>query len=119
MFPVTAVLLGGNPLNAIFVIWWAVGGYGIYAGIRATIALGKVPFSLDRKYQIGILMGIISFLPLIVLLSIDRGFGTSKFIVLAAVGLIPACYLFIYSIMVQKYNEPNNAAQKDRQGRLC
>ncbi len=99
LFAVPSVFIG-NPLNILFVVWWGIGGYGIYSYIRATMKLSQAPFVPDEKHQIRVLLGILSFLPLIPLtLSGEIGFAkVSKYIImLSAIGLIPACYLLVHS----------------------
>jgi len=104
LFAVPSIFIG-NPLNGFFVLWWGIGGYAIYSTIRAILALGKTPYAINVKYQIGILLGIITFLPLIPLsLSGAMSFGiVSEYITYFAVlSMIPASYLLIYSLIKAK-----------------
>jgi len=114
MFALPAVVFG-NPFNLFYVIWWGIGAYGIWSGIRAAIAYGKPDYILEYRYRIGIVLGIVAFLPVMPLaFSRQIGFGpVSSFIIrLAFLGLFPASILLLLSF--KKFqNDPENPSHAD------
>ena len=103
----------GNPLNILFVIWWAVGGYGIYSGIYACIALDRPLYVLPIAKRIGIALGILAYTPLISFSFQGYiGFGViSIFVIrLAFLGLVPAIVLLALSFRrnIEQDGPPND-----------
>ena len=99
LFALPSVFIG-NPLNLLFVIWWGIGAYGIWSGIRAAIAFGEPNYTLSQRHQTGIILGILAFLPVIPLsCSGQIGFGaTSTYIIRSSfLGILPAVILLISS----------------------
>lgn len=100
LFALPSVFIG-NPLNLLFVIWWGIGAYGIWSGICAAIAYGEPNYSLCLRHQIGIILGILAFLPVIPLsYSGEIGFGiiVTYIIRFSFLGLLPAGVLLISSL---------------------
>ena len=92
-------IFSGSPLNVVFVAAWILGGYGIYSGAIAIASVGNSPYLLKNKYKIGILLGVLIFIPLIIV-------SPSKEIklgwrYLAFMSILPACLLLIFSTVNQ------------------
>ena len=100
LFALPSVFIG-NPLNLLFVIWWGIGAYGIWSGIRAAISFFREHnYRLSQRHQTGIILGILAFLPIIPLsYSGQIGFeAISTYIIRSSfLGILPAVMLLISS----------------------
>ena len=98
-------VFAGNPLNLLFVLWWGIGGYGLYSCIRAILAFGKPNLALPLSRKIGIALGILTFLPLVPFsLTGDIEYGPVGTVIMrgAVLGLVPAGILLFLSLRKPK-----------------
>lgn len=104
LFALPAVFFG-NPLNLLYVLWWAMGVFGIYSGIHGVIAFGRSPYELSRCHQIGLLSAIIACTPLLGSLFDKREVAIDSISGLVLLGLLPAGFLFVRSIKGDKIEQ--------------
>src|SRR5687767_2257638 len=61
----------GNPLNAVFVVWWLLGSFGLFALVQSC-ATYRSASPLQRWQRVGLIVGALLTFPLVGFL---EGFG--------------------------------------------
>jgi hypothetical protein len=87
LFALPAMLLGGNPMNIIFVAWWLFGTYALMALVYSCATYRSESGGLKLWQQIGLIAGVLLTVP-IILQGFTHGLGVLAALLGSTAGII-------------------------------